>query len=128
MLRFYKLFDLMNRRGYKKSYLRNILSSATVAKLSKGEYVSGEVIDKLCLHFHCQPGDIMEVVEVTEIKEHINLLSKPIIDKKTGKRKNLIYSEKTEETFDKELNETVVRSKRKYQTDEDVETSEGPLL
>lgn len=128
MLRFYKLFDLMNRRGYKKSYLRNILSSATVAKLSKGEYVSGEVIDKLCLHFHCQPGDIMEVVEVKEINEHFNLLEKPIIDKKTGKPKNLIYTEKHEDFFDKNLGENVTKSKRKYHTDEDVDTLKGPLL
>ncbi|MCU6737059.1 helix-turn-helix domain-containing protein [Diplocloster agilis] len=61
-IKYYKLFDLMNRRGIRKTDLREILSPKTVAKLSKGEYVSGEVIEKLCLYLKCQPGDIMEVV------------------------------------------------------------------
>lgn len=62
-IRYYKLFDLLNRRNMKKSDLRQILSSATVAKLSKGEYISGEAIEKICSFLHCQPGDIMEYVE-----------------------------------------------------------------
>lgn len=67
-IRYYKLFDLLNRRGMKKSDLRSVISSATVAKLSKGEYISGEAIDKICAYLQCQPGDIMEYVEVaTEI-------------------------------------------------------------
>ena len=65
MIRYYKLFDLLNRLGMKKSDLRQILSSSTVAKLSKGEYISGEAIEKICKFLHCQPGDIMEYVEDT---------------------------------------------------------------
>jgi putative transcriptional regulator len=59
-IRYYKLFDLLNRKGMKKSDLREILSPGTVAKLSKGEYISGEVVEKLCRFLNCQPGDIME--------------------------------------------------------------------
>lgn len=66
MIRYYKLFDLLNRRGMKKSDLREILSPKTVSKLSKGEYLSGEAIEKICLFLGCQPGDIMEVVEVAD--------------------------------------------------------------
>lgn len=62
-IRYYKLFDLLNRRGMKKTDLLEILSSKTIAKLSKGEYISGEAIEKICLFLECQPGDIMEVVE-----------------------------------------------------------------
>lgn len=62
MIRYYKLFDLLNRKGMKKSDLRQILSSSTVAKLSKGEYISGEAIEKICEFLHCQPGDIMEYI------------------------------------------------------------------
>lgn len=62
-IRYYKLFDLLNRRNMKKSELRKVISSATVAKLSKGEYISGEAIDKICQFLNCQPGDIMEVVK-----------------------------------------------------------------
>lgn len=64
MIRYYKLFDLLNRRGMKKSDLREILSSSTVAKLSKGEYISGEAIEKICRFLSCQPGDIMEYIEI----------------------------------------------------------------
>lgn len=64
MLRYYKLFDLLSQRGMKKSDLRQIISSSTVAKLSKGEYISGEAICKICEFLDCQPGDIMERVEI----------------------------------------------------------------
>lgn len=36
------------------------LSSATVAKMGKGEYVSMEVLDKLCSHFGVQLHEIVE--------------------------------------------------------------------
>lgn len=36
------------------------LSTATLAKLGKDEYVSLEVIDKICTHFGVQPQEIME--------------------------------------------------------------------
>lgn len=72
MIRYYKLFDLMNRRGMKKSDLREILSPKTVAKLSKGEYLSGEVIEKICLFLDCQPGDIMEIVEIENLDKNKN--------------------------------------------------------
>lgn len=70
MIRYYKLFDLLNRKGMKKSDLRQILSSTTVAKLSKGEYISGEAIEKICMFLECQPGDIMEVITVLDEKEN----------------------------------------------------------
>ncbi|MDL2281370.1 helix-turn-helix transcriptional regulator [Selenomonadales bacterium OttesenSCG-928-I06] len=38
------------------------ISNATMAKLNTNEYVSLEVIDKLCNALDCQPGDIMEYV------------------------------------------------------------------
>lgn len=66
MIRYYKLFDLLARRGMKKSDLRQILSSSTVAKLSKGEYISCEAIEKICEFLHCQPGDIMEYMTIKD--------------------------------------------------------------
>ncbi len=68
MIKYYGLFDLLNRKGKKLSDLRNILSSATVAKLKKGEYISGEAIEKICIYLDCQPGDIMEVVNEIDAK------------------------------------------------------------
>lgn len=87
-IRYYKLFDLLNRRGMKKSDLRKIISSATIAKLSKGEYISGEAIEKICLLLKCQPGDIMEVVEETKTimtpgNEEITVITKHTLDKET---------------------------------------------
>lgn len=69
MIRYYKLFDLLNRKDMKKSDLREILAPKTIAKLSKGEYISGEVIDKICKFLHCQPGDIMEYIEQEKIDD-----------------------------------------------------------
>lgn len=36
------------------------ISSATMAKLNTNEYVSLEIIDKLCTALECQPGDLLE--------------------------------------------------------------------
>ena len=57
------LFKLLVDRNMKKTDLcaEVGLSSATLAKLSKGEPLSGANIEKLCLYFRCQPGDIVEI-------------------------------------------------------------------
>ena len=62
MIKYYRLLDLLNRREIGKEEFRQRIniSSATIAKLSKHEYVSMEVIDKICNELHCQHGDIME--------------------------------------------------------------------
>ena len=62
-IRYYRLFDLLMRRGMKKTDLLKVagISSPTLAKLSKGETVTTEVIDKLCSSLGVQPGEIMEL-------------------------------------------------------------------
>ena len=61
-IKYYKLLDLLNRKGIGKTELRKKIdiSSATLAKISKHEYVSLEVIDKICKVLECQPGDILK--------------------------------------------------------------------
>ena len=61
-IRYYKLFDVLQRRGKKKTDLLDLagISAPTLAKLSKGETVTTEVIDKICAALDVQPGDIME--------------------------------------------------------------------
>lgn len=61
-IKYYKLLDLMNRNGIGKEELRKKISvsPATMAKISKNEYISLEVIDKICSAMNCQPGDILE--------------------------------------------------------------------
>lgn len=63
MIKYYKLFDMINRRGMKKTDLLKVISSPTLAKLSKGETVQTNIIDRICLFMGCQPGDIMECIE-----------------------------------------------------------------
>lgn len=57
-----KLFALLATKGLKKTDLLELakISSPTLAKLSKGETVTTEVISKICFALNCQPGDIME--------------------------------------------------------------------
>ncbi|AKG36066.1 helix-turn-helix domain-containing protein [Paenibacillus durus] len=57
------LLVLLAERGMKKLDLREHLSlgPSTIAKFDKeGEYVSLEVIDKLCTFFGVQPNGIIE--------------------------------------------------------------------
>ncbi|KAF6585951.1 helix-turn-helix domain-containing protein [Paenibacillus sp. EKM211P] len=59
----YKPFQklLIDREIKKQDLLKMIgISSATMAKLNTNEYVSLEVIDKLCAALGCQPGDLLE--------------------------------------------------------------------
>lgn len=67
MIKYYKLFDLMNRKEMKKTDLLKIISSPTLAKLSKGETIKTDIIDKICEYLKCQPGDIMEYIETSII-------------------------------------------------------------
>lgn len=60
MIKYHKLFDLLNRRGMKKTDLLKIISSPTLAKLSKGETIKTDIIDKICEYLNVQPGEIME--------------------------------------------------------------------
>ena len=46
----------------KKTDLLTIISSPTLAKLSKGDGITTEVINKICQALKVQPGDIMEFI------------------------------------------------------------------
>jgi DNA-binding Xre family transcriptional regulator len=63
-IKYYKLFDVLQRRSMKKTELAQVagVSSVTLAKLGKGESVTVEIIDRICAALNCQPGDIMEYV------------------------------------------------------------------
>lgn len=64
MIRYNKLFALLALRGYKKTDLIKLadISSPTLAKLSRGDNITTDVISKICAALTCQPGDIMEWV------------------------------------------------------------------
>lgn len=72
MIKYYKLFDLLNRRGMRKTDLLEIISSPTLAKLSKGETVKTDIIDKICEFLNVQPGDIMEYTKYPVSEEALS--------------------------------------------------------
>lgn len=64
MISYKPLQKLMIDRDIKKQELMKMasISSATMAKLNTNEYVSLEVIDKICRALKCQPSDIIECI------------------------------------------------------------------
>ena len=44
----------------------------TLAKLSKGQAVNSEIIERICAALSCQPGDIMEFLPDTGKKEELS--------------------------------------------------------
>ncbi len=59
-----KLWKLLIDKDMKKKDLRMLtgLSSSTIAKMTKNEPVSTEVIIKICHALECDIGDVMEIV------------------------------------------------------------------
>lgn len=64
MMKYNKLFSLLALRDMKKSDLVSlgVISSPTLAKLSKGESVTTTVLCQICEFLKVQPSDIMEYV------------------------------------------------------------------
>ena len=69
MLIYTKLWLLLEKRGMKRTDLKEIMSSATLAKLGKNEPVSSTVIAKICDFLNCHPNDIMENVTKENIEK-----------------------------------------------------------
>ncbi len=59
-----KLWKLLIDKNMNKQRLREQaeISSASIAKLGRGDNVTTEVLLKICETLNCQPGDIMEMV------------------------------------------------------------------
>lgn len=64
MIKYYKLLDVLNRREMTKEELRIKLnlSSATIAKISKNEFISLRVINDICSLLNRQPGELLEYI------------------------------------------------------------------
>lgn len=60
-----KLWRLMKNNKMKKTELAAAaeITSYTMTKLNKDEPVSLEVMMRLCKIFHCDIGDVMEMIE-----------------------------------------------------------------
>ena len=62
------LFYILHEKKLKLTDLQNDLklSSRTVAKFNKDEYVSFEVIDKICTYLGCNIEDVVKHTKTTE--------------------------------------------------------------
>ena len=62
-LSYNKLWKLLIDRGIKKSDLNKMtgISESTMAKLSKGENVNTEILERICQALQCDVCDIVEV-------------------------------------------------------------------
>lgn len=60
-IEFSGLWDIMEKKGLNKQWLRNHgIYPNTVVKLKQNGNVTCDVIGKLCNLLDCQPGDLME--------------------------------------------------------------------
>ena len=62
-LQYKKLWKLLIDKDMKKSQLREAasLSSSTIAKLTRNEYVALDVLVRICVVLSCDIGDIVEI-------------------------------------------------------------------
>ena len=72
-VRYDKLWSLMKTNKMKKSELAKAadLSRYTMTKLNQDRLVSMEVLLRLCKVFHCDIGDIVEVIHTENIEKSI---------------------------------------------------------
>ena len=128
MIKYNNLFALLSMKGMKKTDLLEVISSPTLAKLSKNQYVSGEVIDKLCVFLECQPSEIMQVYKImtytdeqgnehtkevlanqTKLDELFSTLKNdPVVDEVIQHYKNAVKTEKDKQAMD--LTEQVIKN------------------
>lgn len=59
-----KLWKLLIDKNMNKTTMRELsgISTGTLAKLGKNDYVSTEVLEKICKALHCNAGDVIEFV------------------------------------------------------------------
>lgn len=62
MIAYFKLWDTLNRRGMKKSDLIGIISSSTLAKMSKNQTIQTDTLDKICTFLKCSTEDVLEYI------------------------------------------------------------------
>ena len=64
MIAYYKLLDILNRKGMTKDQLRKEIgaSANTIVAISKNEPVTLKRVNKIRKVLNCQPGDILEYI------------------------------------------------------------------
>lgn len=66
-----KLWKLLIDKKLSKTDFRELagISTGTLAKLGKNEYVSTKVLDKICAALDCNVGDILEFMHNKEMEK-----------------------------------------------------------
>lgn len=59
-MKYYKLLDLLNRRGMMKTDLAPVISRPTIAKIFSGQNVNTDVLCAICAYLKCDISDIVE--------------------------------------------------------------------
>lgn len=64
-LTYNKLWKLLIDKNLRKSDLHSLtgISQSTIAKLSNGENVNTDILEKICRALNCEIGDIVEIQE-----------------------------------------------------------------
>lgn len=65
MISYKPLFKILLDRDMTKTQLRQAVgfSSATLAKMSRNEYISLETIEKICKYLDCRIEDVIEIIK-----------------------------------------------------------------
>lgn len=69
-----KLFDVLSELNMKKGDLQKEanITASIMSRLAKNETVRTDTINKICKALQCQPGDIMEYMDVEIIEDEDN--------------------------------------------------------
>ena len=60
MISYHPLWITLAKKSMKKKDLYAVASSATIARMGKGEYVALEVLDKICSSLNCPISEVIE--------------------------------------------------------------------
>jgi DNA-binding Xre family transcriptional regulator len=60
MISYQPLWITLAKKGMKKKDLYSVASSATVARMGRGEYIALEVLDKICTELDCPIEEVIE--------------------------------------------------------------------
>lgn len=76
-----KLFHILIDRGIKKGELQKKanITASIMARLAKNEPVKMDTIEKICEALQCQPGDVLQYVKITELKNSNGKLDEDIL-------------------------------------------------
>lgn len=81
-IRYNKLFHVLIDQGIKKGELQEKanITASIMARLAKDETVRTDTIAKICKALRCQPGEIMEYIEIEELLDENGNVSNDTIE------------------------------------------------